>query len=137
MIGILFCWIDLFEFGSTFATALAVSEAYPTTELAACGGRVIDPKHQIVYLADVTRCRCCSEMRLSDAEPVWWIQTEARRFWRLGLGLQLIGNKPVKILDIITQSTSDMLRRLANLLSLLNWWLHNYDNEDDYALFQV
>ena len=39
--------------------------------------RVIDPKHQIVYLAHVTRCRRCSEMRLSGAEPVW-IQTAAR-----------------------------------------------------------
>ena len=37
----------------------------------------------------------------------------------------------------ITQSTFDMLRRMANPLSLLNWWLHKYDNEDDYALFQV
>ena len=37
----------------------------------------------------------------------------------------------------ITQSTFNMLRRMANLLSLLNWWLHRYDNEDDYALFQV
>ena len=37
----------------------------------------------------------------------------------------------------ITQSTFDMLRRRANPLSLLNWWLHKYDNEDDYALFQV
>ena len=36
-----------------------------------------------------------------------------------------------------TQSTFNMLRRMANLLSLLNWWLHRYDNEDDYALFQV
>ena len=69
---------DLFEFGSTFATALAVSEAYPTTELAACGGRVIEPKHQIVYLAHVTWCRRCSEMGLSGAEPVW-IQTAARQ----------------------------------------------------------
>ena len=32
----------------------------------------------------------------------------------------------------ITQSTFDMLRRMANPLSLLNWWLHRYDNEDDY-----
>ena len=32
-----------------------------------------------------------------------------------------------------------MLRRMANPLSLLNWWLYKYDNEDDYALtvFQV
>ena len=87
---------DLFEFGSTFATTLAVSEAYPTTELAACSGRVIDPKHQIVYLAHVTRCRRCSEMRspgrdlmrertrLSGAEPVW-IQTAARRSHKLHL----------------------------------------------------
>ena len=52
----------LFEFGSTFATALAVSEAFPTTELAACGGRDNDPKHQIVYLAHVTRCQRCSKM---------------------------------------------------------------------------
>ena len=37
----------------------------------------------------------------------------------------------------ITQSTFDMLRRMANPLSLLNWWLHKYVNEDDYALFQV
>ena len=37
----------------------------------------------------------------------------------------------------ITQSTFDMLRRMANPLSLRNWWLHEYDNEDDYALFQV
>ena len=40
----------------------------------------------------------------------------------------------------ITQSTLctfDMLRRMANPLSLLNWWLHKYDNEDDYALFLV
>ena len=37
----------------------------------------------------------------------------------------------------ITQSTINMLRRMANPLSLLNWWLHKYDNEDDYALFQV
>ena len=34
----------------------------------------------------------------------------------------------------ITQSTFDMLRRMANPLSLLNLWLHKYDNEDDYAL---
>ena len=33
--------------------------------------------------------------------------------------------------------TFDMLRRMANPLSLLNWWLHKYDNEDDNALFQV
>ena len=45
--------IYLFQFGPTFATALAVSEANPTTQLAACGGRVIDSKHQIVYLAVV------------------------------------------------------------------------------------
>ena len=37
----------------------------------------------------------------------------------------------------ITQSTFDMLPRMANPLSLLNWWLHEYDNENDYALFQV
>ena len=37
----------------------------------------------------------------------------------------------------ITQSTINMLRRMANPLSLLNWWLHKYDNGDDYALFQV
>ena len=37
----------------------------------------------------------------------------------------------------ITQSTFNMLRRMANMLSLLNWWLHRYDNEVDYALFQV
>ena len=37
----------------------------------------------------------------------------------------------------ITQSTFDMLGRMANPLSLLNWWLHKYDDEDDYALFQV
>ena len=37
----------------------------------------------------------------------------------------------------ITQSTFDMLWRMANPLSLRNWWLHEYDNEDDYALFQV
>ena len=37
----------------------------------------------------------------------------------------------------ITQITFDMLRRMANPLSLRNWWLHEYDNEDDYALFQV
>ena len=37
----------------------------------------------------------------------------------------------------ITQSTFNMLRRMANPLSLLNWWLHKYHNEDDYALFQV
>ena len=36
----------------------------------------------------------------------------------------------------ITQSTFDMLPRMANPLSLLNWWLHEYDNENDYALFQ-
>ena len=36
-----------------------------------------------------------------------------------------------------TQSTFNMLRRMANPLSLLNWWLHKYDNEDDYALFQM
>ena len=77
--------------------------------------RVIDPKHQIVYLAHVTRCRCCSEMRLSGAEPVW-IQTAARRSHKV---------------------TFDMLRRMANPLSLRNWWLHEYDNKDDYALFQV
>ena len=61
----------LFEFGYTFAIALAASEAYPTTALDARGGRVIDPKHQIVYLAHVNRWRCCSKMRLSGAEPVW------------------------------------------------------------------
>ena len=37
----------------------------------------------------------------------------------------------------ITQRTFDMLRRMANPLSLLNWWLHKYDNEGDHALFQV
>ena len=47
-------------------------------------GRVIDPKHQIVYLAHVTRCRRCSEMRLSGAEPVW-IQTAARRSHKVHL----------------------------------------------------
>ena len=97
----------LFEFGSTFATALAVSEAYPATELAACGGRVIDPKHQIVYLAHVTRCWRCSKMRLSVAEPVW-NQTAAFRSRH------------------ITRSTFNILRRITNPFSLLNWWLHKY-----------
>ena len=35
------------------------------------------------------------------------------------------------------ECTFDMLRRMANPLSLRNWWLHEYDDEDDYALFQV
>ena len=42
------------------------------------------PKHQIVYLAHVTRCRRCSEMRLSGAEPVW-IQTAVRRSHKVHL----------------------------------------------------
>ena len=62
----------LFEFCSTFVTALAISGAYPTSELATCGGHVIDPKHQIIYLAHMTRCRRCSKMWLSGADPVWY-----------------------------------------------------------------
>ena len=41
-------------------------------------------KHPIVYLAHVTRCRRCSEMWLSGAEPVW-IQTAARRSHKVHL----------------------------------------------------
>ena len=79
----------LFEFGSTFATALAVSESYPTSQLAACGGRVIDPKHQIVYLAPVTRytgavpkcdwaarSQCGTKQRRADhAQYLWYFPT--------------------------------------------------------------
>ena len=47
------------------------------------------------------------------------------------------GSKRDSGAPITQQYTFDMLRRMANPLSLLNWWLHEYDNEDDYALFQV
>ena len=83
-------WVGIVQWAPETLVSEAVSEAYPTTELAACGGRVIYPKHQIVYLAHVTRCRRCSEMRLSGAEPgskqrradhtkyIWYVATHGQ-----------------------------------------------------------
>ena len=60
---------------------------------------------------------------IERAEPVW-IQTAARR-----------SHMSIFFHSLIEFHfyAFDILRRMANPLSLRNWWLHKYDNEDDYA----
>ena len=79
----------LFEFSSTFAIALAVSEAYPTTELAASGVTSLFKKN--VYMAHVTMQVPALFQNVTSGEPItqstfilrritnpvlnWWLQT--------------------------------------------------------------
>ena len=104
----------LFGFGSTFATALAVSEAYPTAQVAACV--VVASSIQNTKLFTWRTWPCVGAVPKSD----WAARSQCEP------------NSGVPI----TPSTFDIFRRITNSLSLLNWWSHKYDNEDDYALFQ-
>ena len=73
----------------------------------------------------MTRCRCCSEMRLSARSQCGSKQRRADHTCQFF----------VHSLIEFHFYAFDMLRRMANPLSLRNWWLHKYDNEDDYALY--
>ena len=111
-----------------------------------CGVNSVPPyvrKLHFMYEAIRTSGKCRWNIYRTSSKCRWSIYRKSRkRRGTLRIVHKVERSSPTVSVDPnsgapITQSTFDMLRRMANPLSLRNWWLHEYDNEDDYALFQV